>query len=71
MRNYDIYEKLKLDYTPVAVKFSMTKPENLPLLTEKMAMCEMLDRCQKSGGIRLSPTMAHRPMRAQSPCFCR
>jgi len=50
MRNYEIFEKLDLDYTPVAVKFSLTKPKDLPLLTEKKAMCEMLDHCQRFGG---------------------
>ena len=50
MRSYEVFEKLNLDYTPVAVKFSMTKPENLPLLDEKLAVCEMLRKAQMSGG---------------------
>ena len=36
MRSYEIFEKLNLDYTPVAVKFAMTRPENLPLLDKKL-----------------------------------
>lgn len=56
MRNYDIYEKLDLDYTPVAVKFSMLKPKDLPLLTEKKAMCEMLRHCQMNGGFYADTT---------------
>lgn len=50
MRSYEIFEKLNLDYTPVAVKFSMTRPENLPLLDKKLAVCEMLREAQMNGG---------------------
>ncbi len=48
MRNYDIFEKLELDYAPVAVKFAMTKPADLPQLEGKVAFCEMLKAAQNS-----------------------
>ena len=48
MRNYEIFEKLELDYAPVAVKFAMTKPKDLPQLEGKFAFCEMLKTAQNS-----------------------
>jgi len=39
MRSYEIFDKLELDYAPVAVKFSMTKPADLPQLEGKVALC--------------------------------
>lgn len=49
MRSYEVFEKLELDYTPVAVKFSMTKPADMPLLDKKLALCEMLREAQMGG----------------------
>ena len=48
MRSYEIFDKLELDYAPVAVKFSMTKPADLPQLEGKVALCEMLKAAQNS-----------------------
>lgn len=50
MNDYSIFDRLELEYKPVGVKFSMTKPENLPQLNKKLAMCEMLREAQLSGG---------------------
>ena len=56
MRNYEVFEKLELPYTPVAVKFSMTKPADLPLLDKKLALCEMLREAQMGAGFYADTT---------------
>ena len=56
MRNYEIFEKLELDYSPVAVKFSMTKPTDMPLLDKKLALCEMLREAQMGGAFYADTT---------------
>ena len=50
MNHLGIFNQLELDFKPVGVKFTMTRPADLPRLEEKMAMCEMLVRCQQNGG---------------------
>ncbi|MBQ1446011.1 MAG: DUF169 domain-containing protein, partial [Solobacterium sp.] len=50
MNQYDVFDRLGLDFKPVGVKFSMFRPEDLPLLEEKTAVCEMLHVAQTKGG---------------------
>ena len=48
-RKYDfsVLSDLKLEYPPVGVKFSPLPPGNLPRLSNKRALCEMLVTAQK------------------------
>lgn len=48
MLDFSIFKDFGFEYEPVGVKFVLTKPDDLPLLTEKMAMCEMLKAAQNS-----------------------
>ena len=50
MNRYSIFDELGLEFKPVGVKFSMTKPLDLPRLKKSLAMCEMLAECQQNGG---------------------
>jgi uncharacterized protein (DUF169 family) len=40
--DYSILKKIKFDYTPVGVKFSMEKPEGVDLLEGRYFLCELL-----------------------------
>ncbi len=42
-----ILDRFDFDVTPVAVKFSATRPDQVDRLGEKMAFCEMLKRAQE------------------------
>ena len=48
MVDFGILERFEFDFAPVGVKYSVFKPDYLPKLREKMAMCEMLVRAQSS-----------------------
>jgi len=41
-RDYSILEKIKFDYAPVGVKFSMDKPDGVDLLDGRYFLCELL-----------------------------
>lgn len=43
----EILNKFEFDIKPVAVKFLTRKPDMVPRLDEKMALCEMLKRAQE------------------------
>ncbi|MBN1104761.1 MAG: DUF169 domain-containing protein, partial [Deltaproteobacteria bacterium] len=42
-----LLDKFAFDVSPVGVKFSPKRPDNLPRLAEKMAFCEMLRKAQE------------------------
>jgi uncharacterized protein (DUF169 family) len=48
-RDYSALEKLKLERKPVGVKFLPTKPEGIPRIKEKRALCEMFKEAQETG----------------------
>lgn len=50
MPDFKILERLDLAYKPVGIKFSMVKPDNLPKLNGRLAICEMLRQAQMNGG---------------------
>ncbi|MGE4485489.1 MAG: DUF169 domain-containing protein [Oscillospiraceae bacterium] len=50
MLDFEVFKGFNFEYPPVGVKFSMTKPGDLPLLTKKHAICEMLREAQLSEG---------------------
>ena len=41
-RDFSILDKIKFDYAPVGVKFSIDKPEGIDLLKDKYFLCELL-----------------------------
>jgi len=41
-RDFSILDKIRFDYTPVGVKFSIDKPEGMDLLKGKYFLCELL-----------------------------
>lgn len=45
--DFSIFLELKLEYPPVGVRFSPLPPDNLPVLDDKLALCEMLVTAQK------------------------
>jgi uncharacterized protein (DUF169 family) len=45
----EVLGKLELDYAPVALKFSPTKPENDPQSEKKMSLCQFVSETQKTG----------------------
>lgn len=48
--NYSILDRIGLTYPVVGVKFSLTKPQDLPRLQKKLAFCAMLKEAQENGG---------------------
>ncbi|PLX46142.1 MAG: hypothetical protein C0609_01270 [Deltaproteobacteria bacterium] len=44
--DFNILDKLELEFEPVAVKYFSREPEGIPSLDGKMALCEMLKRAQ-------------------------
>lgn len=42
----DLFEKLALDYSPVALKFSVLKPEDCPVTKAKMSLCQFVHEAQ-------------------------
>ncbi|MBN2033511.1 MAG: DUF169 domain-containing protein [Deltaproteobacteria bacterium] len=46
-KEVSVLEKFRFNLTPVGVSFPADKPEGLPRLKEKMALCEMLKRAQE------------------------
>ncbi len=45
-QDFSILYELKLEYSPVGVRFSPSQPENLARLNNKLALCEMLRAAQ-------------------------
>ncbi len=43
------FSSLELEYEPVALKYSFTKPDNVELYQGKLAFCEFVRECQKTG----------------------
>ena len=41
-RDFSILDKIRFDYAPVGVKFSIDKPEGIDLLKDKYFLCELL-----------------------------
>jgi uncharacterized protein (DUF169 family) len=54
MKNY-----LLLENSPIAVSFSTTVPENIPQMTGKIRLCQMLDRVRLVGEIFYTTTCNH------------
>jgi uncharacterized protein (DUF169 family) len=45
----ELFKKLKLDYSPVALKFTPIKPEGVSLTEAKMSLCQFVRETQKAG----------------------
>jgi uncharacterized protein (DUF169 family) len=45
----ELFEKLRLDYSPVALKFTPLKPEGVPLTEAKMSLCQFVSETQQTG----------------------
>jgi uncharacterized protein (DUF169 family) len=54
LRHRSGLQALGLEYPIVAVKFSETEPTDLPRLTKKIALCEMLKEVQEAGAFYAS-----------------
>lgn len=45
----ELFGKLKTDYCPVAIKFAIEKPENVPHTERAMSLCEFVREAQRTG----------------------
>jgi uncharacterized protein (DUF169 family) len=48
MRDYSVFNKFNLERKPVGVSYSLKKPEGIPQLEKKLAICEMFAEAQTS-----------------------
>ena len=46
--DYSIFDRFKFEYKPVGVKYSMDKPEGIPLTDKELALCEAFKEAQTS-----------------------
>lgn len=46
MRDYSIFDKFRFERKPVGISFSLKKPEGIPQLDKKLAICEMFAEAQ-------------------------
>jgi uncharacterized protein (DUF169 family) len=48
MRDYSIFDKFNFERNPVGVSYSLKKPEGIPQLEKKLAICELFAEAQNS-----------------------
>ncbi len=46
-KDYDIFNKFNFDRSPIGVKYTFKRPEQIERLSEKMTLCEMLKKAQE------------------------
>lgn len=54
-RDYSVLDKFHLERKPVGVKFTITRPKDIPRLKKELNMCEMLKEAQESGAFYAGP----------------